>query len=229
MLEDGLSYPIRGDWLGRTIIGAILGFLSFLVLPAVFLMGYFVRVLESTVSGADEPPAFEEWGDLFVTGLVATVISLVYSIVPLVAYTFLVGTLFGVGGMVGGDGGGLLAGLGLMTLLTFIPVMLLIYYIVPAALTNYAHTGEVGSAFDFGVIKSVVLSLEYLLAMLLPIAIGIVVWFVVAFLAMTVVGLLLVPFIYFYAYVAIFRMFGLAFSKTSSTTRTTPAAGAQSI
>jgi len=45
MLEDGLSYPVRGDWIGRTIIGAVLGFLSFLVLPAVFLMGYFVRVL----------------------------------------------------------------------------------------------------------------------------------------------------------------------------------------
>jgi branched-chain amino acid transport system permease protein len=34
MLEDGLSYPIRGDWIGRIVIGGILGLLSVLLLPA---------------------------------------------------------------------------------------------------------------------------------------------------------------------------------------------------
>lgn len=54
MLEDGLSYPARGEWIGRTIIGGVLGFLGVFLLPLVVLMGYFVRVLERAISG---PPS----------------------------------------------------------------------------------------------------------------------------------------------------------------------------
>ncbi|WP_243637752.1 DUF4013 domain-containing protein [Natrarchaeobius oligotrophus] len=211
------------------IIGSVLGLLSFLLIPAFFVAGYLVRVLETTVDGADEPPEFEEWGDLFVKGLVATVISIVYSFVPFVIYMVVVFTLVGAGGVIGGDGGGVLAGLGFVTMLTFIPLMLVIYYVVPAALTNYAHTGSINGAFDFGVIKSVVLSFEYLLAVLLPIVIAVIAWVVMALLTMTIVGIVLVPVVYFYSYVAICRMFGLAFAKTSPTTRSDSTGAAQPI
>ncbi|NGM69739.1 DUF4013 domain-containing protein [Natronolimnobius sp. AArcel1] len=227
MLEDGLSYPVRGEWVGRTIIGSVLGFLSFLLIPVVFLMGYFVRVLETTVAGANEPPAFEDWGELFIKGISAILIGLVYSLVPAILYVILVSVLLGTGGALGGDGG-VLAGLGFMSMLTFIPLMMFISYIVPAALTNYARTGDISAAFDIGVIKSVAFSVDYLVAMLLPIVVGVVVWVAAFVLAVTIIGLLFVPVLYFYMYVAIFRMFGSAFAKTDPTTQTDSVTAAQS-
>jgi len=233
MFEDGLSYPVRGDWLGRTIIGGLLAVFSFLLIPAFFVTGYLIRVLKTTVSGVDEPPAFDDWGDLFIKGLVGTVITIVYSVVPVVAFGVLGFVLFGVigiGGGIGGDGGGIIAGLGgiavLLLGLLFIPVVFLIYYMVPAALTNYAIEDEFGAAFDFGTIKPILLSSEYLVAVLLPIVVAVILWIATSILAFTVVGLLLVPFLQFYGQVTIFRMFGTAFKnvmgglQTSSSTTT---------
>ncbi|MFP8889000.1 DUF4013 domain-containing protein [Natrialbaceae archaeon A-CW2] len=217
MLEDGLSYPARGDWIGRILIGTVLGFLSFLLIPAFLVGGYLMRVLEKTVAGDDEPPEFDDWGDLLVKGIVASIIGFVYALVPTVLYSVVVMTLVGGGALLGGDGGGLLAGLGIMTILAYIPLMFIILYIVPAALTNYAVEGSIGAAFDIGTIKPVVLSMEYLLAMLMPVVVAIGVNIVASVLAITVVGLLLVPFLYFYMYVAVFRMFGIAFANTSQT------------
>lgn len=207
------------------IIGGVLSFFSFLLLPVFILTGYWVRVLEKTGAGDEEPPEFTEWGDLFVKGVVGTVIGLAYAIVPTVLYTVVVFGLVGVGAGIGGDGGGLIAGIGLMTMFAIIPLMLLIYYIVPAGLTNYAREGSIEAAFDIGAIKPVLLSGEYLMATLFPMAVAVVLMIVNSILAATVIGMVLVPFVGFYANVAIFRMFGKAFAKVSatSTSRSTAA------
>ncbi|MFW6320392.1 MAG: DUF4013 domain-containing protein [Halohasta sp.] len=226
MFEDGLSYPARGDWLGRTIIGGLLAFFSFLLIPAFFVTGYLIRVLKTTVSGAEKPPAFEDWGDLFIKGLVGTVIAIIYSVVPFVVFGtigFVLFGIIGIGGGIGGDGGGLIAGLGGLTLvfvgLLFIPVVFLIYYMVPAALTNYAIEDDFGAAFDFSTIKPILLSGEYLVAVLLPLVVAVVLWIATSILAVTGIGLLLAPFLQFYGQVVVFRMFGTAFKNVSESSR----------
>ena len=215
MLEDGLSYPARGDWIGRIAIGGILLFFSFLLIPLFFVMGYLINVLKTTVNGESEPPAFEDWGELFVTGIVGTVISFVYSIVPFLIFGGIAVVFTGLGGLIGGDGGGVLAGLGLLTFLLAIPVVFLVYYMVPAALTNYAIEGKLSAAFEFGTLKPVLLSVEYLVAVLLPLVVAVLLWVVTGVLSITVIGLVLVPFLQFYGQVAVFRMFGSAFKSVS--------------
>lgn len=215
MLEDGLSYPVRGDWIGRIVIGGVLGLLSVFVIPAFLIVGYLVRVLERTVAGDEVPPEFAEWGDLLVNGLVGTVILIAYTIVPVIAYSILVAVVFGAGGAIGGDAGALVGVVGLLLALGFIPVLFLIYYAVPAALTAYAARGELGAAFDVGLLKPTLLSTEYLVAVLMPIVIAVITWVVAGVLAVTVVGLLLVPFVQFYGQVAVFRMFGSAFASVN--------------
>ncbi|MFC4544157.1 DUF4013 domain-containing protein [Halosolutus amylolyticus] len=215
MLEDSLSYPMRGDWIGRILIGGVLTALSVLLIPAFLIMGYYVRVLERTIGGSEDPPEFDEWGELFVDGLKATVIAFVYSVVPTVAYLFVVFGLIGAGGAIGGDGGGLLAGVGLMTMLLIVPLMFVIYYLVPAALANFASEGTLGAAFDFDALKPVLLSSDYVVAILMPFVVGVALNIVGFILGITVIGLLLVPFVSFYAYISIFRMFGLAFEKSN--------------
>lgn len=215
MLEDGLGYPLRDDWVGRIVIGGLLGLLSVFVIPTFVVFGYLVRVLERTVADDDVPPVFDDWGDLLAKGVVATLIALAYSIVPVVAYVLLVTVVVGVGSGIGGDLGALVGLTGALLAVAFLPVLFLIYYAVPAALTAYAARGEVSVAFDVELLKPTLLSVDYLLAVLLPIVIGVVVFLVSLVLIVTVVGAVLVPFVQFYGQVAVFRMFGTAFANRS--------------
>ncbi|MFW6458865.1 MAG: DUF4013 domain-containing protein [Halodesulfurarchaeum sp.] len=211
MLEDGLSYPARGDWIGRIIIGGVLGFAGFLVIPLFALGGYLFRVMEGTIEGKDVPPEFTDWGDLIVGGIGVAVVGVVYSFVPLLLWGFVTFTLIGAGDAVGGDAGGFVAGIGVLSMLLLIPVLVIVYFLVPAAIGNYARTGELKSAFDFGAILEVVTTGDYVLAVVLPIVVAILLQAVGFVLALTLVGVVLIPFVQFYGQVAVFRMFGLAF------------------
>lgn len=215
MLEDGLSYPVREDWIGRIIIGGVLGFLSVLLLPAFVIVGYLVRVLERTIAGDDVPPEFDEWGDLLMKGVVGTIITIAYTVIPVVVYGVLVAVVGGTSGAIGGDAGALIGVVGILLALAFIPVLFLIYYAVPAALSAYAARGEIGAAFDLDLLKPALFSTEYLVAVLMPIVVAVITWIITAVLAVTFIGLLLVPFVQFYGQVAVFRMFGSAFASVN--------------
>lgn len=215
MLEDGLSYPFRGEWVGRILIGGVLSFFSFLFIPLLPLNGYFVNVLRDTARGNDDPPEFTDWGSLFVKGIGALLIVLAYAIVPMLVYGAIVTTFLGVGAAIGGDAGGFFAGFGFLSLLLLIPVLLFVYYLIPAALTNFALEGTVGAGFDFGTIGDVVFTTDYLLAVLLPIVVAVILWMATFVLAITVIGLLFLPFLQFYGQMAVFRMFGRAFHSVS--------------
>ena len=222
MIEDGLSYPMREDWVGRIVIGGVLGLLSVFVIPTFAVFGYLVRVLERTVAGDDVPPAFDDWGDLLAKGVVAVLIALAYSIVPLVAYGVVVSVVVGIGSGIGGDLGaligltGALIGLtGALLAVAFVPVLFFIYYAVPAALTAYAARGEVSAAFDVKLLKPTLFSAEYLLAVVMPLLISVGVFLVSVVLLVTIVGAVLVPFVQFYGQVAVFRMFGSAFAAVN--------------
>jgi len=216
MLEDGLGYPVRGDWIGRIIIGGVLGFFSFLILPIFAIQGYLFKVMEGTIDGEDTPPEFTDWGELLARGVGVTVVGVVYSLVPMLVYGFIAFSMLGVGGYVGGNAGGLLAGAGVLALLLFLPVLLFIYYVIPAAIANYASTGDLMAAFDFSTILDVVTTGEYLLAVLLPIVIGVLLVIAGFVLVLTFVGGLFLPFLEFYGQVAIFRMFGSAFRSVEN-------------
>ena len=216
MLEDGLSYPVRGDWIGRIIIGGVLGFLSVLLLPAFVILGYLVRVLEQTIGGEEVPPEFDDWGDLLMKGVIGSVITIAYTVIPVVVYAVVVTVVGGTSGAIGGDAGALIGVVGVLLALAFIPVLFLIYYAVPAALSAYAARGEIGAAFDLDLLKPTLFSTEYLVAVLMPIVVAVVIWIVTAVLAITVVGILLLPFVQFYGQVAVFRMFGSAFGSVNS-------------
>lgn len=89
------------------------------------------------------------------------------------------------------------------------------YYAIPAAIVNYAIEDSIGAAFDVSAIKPVLLSGDYLLAWLVPFVLAFVLNIVGFILAITVVGLVLLPFLHFYVYVAVMYMFGRAFAAAS--------------
>ena len=214
MLEEGLSYPLNGDSaLGRIVIGGLLGFGSFLIVPAFALLGYLVWVLEGSARGEEEPPAFDDWGDMIVDGLKATGVTLVYGIVPF-ALVFVSIFVIASGSATGSDTAmGILGGIGLLGVLVSFLAMFVLYYIIPAALTNMALKDSFGAAFDLGTIKQAVLSGDYLVAWLIPFVLAALMNVAVILLSITIVGLLVVPFLQFYVQVAAFYMFGVAFGK----------------
>lgn len=218
MIAEGISYPLEGEGaLKRIVIGAVLGFASVLVIPAFLVTGYLLRVLEGAAHGNDQPPAFDEWGEMFVSGLKATLVILAYGILPIGVMMVFVLTI-AAGGAAGGGPGQLLAGLGIIGILLSLLVSFLIYYVVPAALTNFAVEGSLGAAFDFGTLKSVLTSADYLIAWVVPFVLAFVVNIVTAVLFATIIGILLVPLVQFYVQVAVFFMFGRAFGNVTGLT-----------
>ncbi|MES3161254.1 MAG: DUF4013 domain-containing protein [Halorubrum sp.] len=206
---------MRGDWIGRVLIGGVLTALSVLFIPVFLVFGYLVRVLETTIDGAETPPAFEEWGDIFMKGIFAVAIAFVYTFVPITLYSIFAVVVLATGGALGGDLGAVVGLLGVLMLLALVPVLFLVYYAVPAAIAAYAADGELTAAFDVGVLKPILLSTDYLAAVILPIVVALVVWTVTGILTVTIIGVVLIPFVQFYGQVAVFRMFGTAFANVS--------------
>jgi hypothetical protein len=48
------------------------------------MLGYFIRILKSTIVGIDELPEFDDWGDMFVDGLKVFVVYIIYLLIPLI-------------------------------------------------------------------------------------------------------------------------------------------------
>lgn len=212
MLEEGLSYPFKGDnSLGRNIIGGLLLVFFWLIIPLLVFFGYIIRVLRSTAAGREDPPPFDDWGEMIVDGLKSMIIFFAYAIVP---YALLFGLAFflGVASGVSGEGGsGIIAGIGILSFLWFLVALVVVQYVLPAALTNFAREGQMSAAFDIETIGDVILSTEYLIAWLLPIVVFVIVYIIMILLAFTIVGILLWPWLIFYMYVVVYRMFGRAY------------------
>jgi len=215
MLEDALSYPTNGEsGLVRILIGGALGLLSVLLLPAFVVAGYMVRTMAGASRGEPEPPAFDDWGGLFVDGLKATAAGLAYSFGPILVIVA-VAAVVGAGASAGGDAGGALAGLGILAILLVVVLLFVIQYAVPAALTNLGREGSLGAAFDFETLKPVLTSGEYLKAVLLVFGIALVSGTALSVFAVVTLGLgyLVTPFFYFWLYLAGGYMFGTAFGS----------------
>ena len=81
-LKTYLSYPfLSRDWFNRFLVGTVLLFACFIIplLPAIFVYGYFVRILRRAIHG--EPLTLPDWsnaGELFTDGLRSLGIGAIY-------------------------------------------------------------------------------------------------------------------------------------------------------
>ncbi|KAA9408977.1 DUF4013 domain-containing protein [Haloarcula hispanica] len=206
-LEETLRYPMEDDdWTVTVLIGGVLSLLAFLLVPGILVYGYLVQAVRERADGATEPPAFEDWGELFVGGLKAWVIGIVYMLVPLVVFGVTVGgSLFAMAtGTRAGAGAGL-AGLFGGLVISFV-LSLVFGYVATAAIIHFACTGEFGAGFDFGTLRKLVLSPKYATPWLVSIALFIAVNVVVNLLNVipflgSLLAVILSPFATFYVLV----------------------------
>ncbi|WP_246998893.1 DUF4013 domain-containing protein [Halosolutus gelatinilyticus] len=214
MIEDSIRYPVQGSWAKRIGIGGVLAVLSIFLLPAFLLAGYNVRVMRESIAGSDTPPKFDRLGDMFVDGLKAAVIGIAYAIVPTVVWLVAVSGLVRLGSL-GGDGAAAVSVIGvLLMVLLMIPLMLLIGYLIPAAMANFAKEDSIGAAFDFGTLKPVYLGGDYVIAVVVAVGVSIALNVVTTILSITIVGLVLVPFLLFYGAMVSSRLYAAGFAKS---------------
>ena len=211
-LEAAIRYPWTGDRnVERIAIGGLLGLVGFLLVPILFVYGYNVRVLRAVSTGETETaPAFDDWGELLSDGLSAFVIVAVYFGIPflLVAVGFIVSFFaFVAGAGFGGEGtaaaAGLLGFFGLFAVQLLAGVLFLVAgYLLPGAVAAYVRTDKLSAAFSPSTVRTVVTNRDYAIAWLFAFAINTIVGLATNVALVTIVGILLVPFISFYGQVA---------------------------
>lgn len=155
-IEDAITYPTESDdWIVTVLIGGVLSFLGFLIIPVFIVYGYLVRAIRANLEGEPEPPTFGDWGELIVDGLKVFVIGLVYMIVPLIVMFVTVGA--SVAAMLTGGEAATAAGIGTLIvglLATFVLGLIFGYFAV-VGIVNFTHEDRFGAAFDFGTLRDV--------------------------------------------------------------------------
>lgn len=211
MLEDALRYPWNGEQKVETmLIGGVLSLLGVFFIPLLFVLGYLVRVIRAVTDGnAEVPPVFDDWGELLVEGLVAFLISVVYSLVPLAVTGLALASLILPASVVTRTAGEPTPGIAIGGLLFALVVVVVtvavsvgMAYLLPAAVAAYAVTGRAGAAFSPGTLRTIGGSRTYAIAWLVAVAITLGAQVVGGLVSATVVGAVLLPFISFYGYVA---------------------------
>lgn len=160
MLLEAINYPRRSDHVLKTLlIGGVLSLLSVLVIPALVLVGYLLRVLRHTNAGDDDLPEFGDWGRLTIDGLKAALIVIGYAIVPVALFALSVGVLSGSLELIGYVASGV--------------AYAALVYCLPAALTVFAREQRMGAAFSLGGLRPVLTSRQYVAGWLRAVVVGI--------------------------------------------------------
>ena len=135
--------------IGKLVLGIVIS-----IIPIVNFMfsGYLLNVAKSAMKKDMELPKWENWGTLFVEGLLAFVIGIIYMlpVVVILGGLLLVGGLSVPGLIAGGMLGmaGVMAGLGIY-LVVLVIVGLVLGFLSTVALLTYAETRDFSSAFAF--------------------------------------------------------------------------------
>lgn len=204
MIEGAFTYPTeQDDWVKTLVIGGVLTFLGFLLLPLFVVEGYVVKTIQDTIEGESTPPAFEDWAQLLSNGFLVFVIGIVYLIIPaIVAFVTIGGSIaaMATGNEMGAGLGvaGLFGGVGLTAILA-----LLFSYVAVAGIANFAHEGRLGAAFDVSQLRTIALNSDFAVAWVVSVVVFIVAG---AIAGIPFIGFILGPFASFYAVVVAARL-----------------------
>jgi hypothetical protein len=188
MIGDSFEYAkeaVVGKWNKwvMLIIATIL-----LGLP---LMGYALKVLR----GEKPAPEIADWGTLFIDGIKAFIVYLIYAIPIIIVYAILM--VVGIGAAMTGDETAVMAGIGVMLvgLLVVFVLAIIIALFEIIGMVRFARTGSIGEAFNFSAILATIGKIgwiPYIIALVVLIVVGVIFGIIVAILMMIpILGILL--------------------------------------
>ncbi|NIQ39346.1 MAG: DUF4013 domain-containing protein [Proteobacteria bacterium] len=191
-LENALKFPTKDDgWKGKILIGGLLN-----ILPIVNFIpiGYAYRIFRNSLEGEEiRLSEWNDWGNLFVQGLVVFLIAFLYNIASIIL--FVIHPVLG--------------------FLAVIAVALLF----PTALARYAKSGNFSAAFQLREIWAGIQQTrsDYFVAWLVMIGICIVLLMIGS---IPVLGWLISAIIGFYTYLVFAVLFGEICSRQGPPART---------
>ena len=148
----------------KLIIGCALN-----IIPIVnFLsMGYVLKSGQLTLNKKYNLPEWADWGNLFIAGLLATIIGIIWMIPALVVGMIgggaALGSIMSAAGGMSAAGIGAFAGAGVLMLLAALLALLAAYFL-PSAILEYVNKENFGAAFDFSTIFKKALTGNYFVA-----------------------------------------------------------------
>lgn len=159
-IARSFSYPRKDQQaVSKLLIGAALNFFSWLIVPGIAVAGYLLEVTRRAAQGADDGlPAWDDWGDTLLAGVLVSLIAFLYSLVPMALFAVGLGSLvmsvlFGAHSHLAASvlaGGALSATLGGIGLL----LGFLLSFVTPAIYMRFAVTRDFASAFNPALIVS---------------------------------------------------------------------------
>jgi hypothetical protein len=157
---------------------------------------------------------------MFVDGIQAWVIGIVYLLVPIIVGIVTVGgalVSIATGGDVGASLAGLMGGLAISSLLA-----LVFGYVGVVAIVNFARKDSFGAAFEFGTILSVATDARYAVAWLVSVLVFVGVGIVTGALGVVpVLGWVVSALLAFYAQVVAANLWGVGFAEATADGRDT--------
>ena len=228
LLEEAVGYAVEDDVVKRVLIGGLLVSFSVLVVPIVYILGYYVDIIRETINDSDTPPVFstEDVGVRLKRGLGAAVVSLIYSLPVFLLYIVVFVVVVGTGSLSGMTEGSIVVALLLTTVIGLVGSVYAAA-VTPAALILYADTGSITGAVSLTGMKEIISCKQYMIAFLLSFVI-LTVFGIVAVLVSLIsfIGILCIGFIQFPVIVISYRMFARAatqseYNFTSTSTQTT--------
>ena len=189
-MDIGKAYtfiPEEDDWIKKIIIGGVLALFSFLFIPIFFLFGYQIAVVRKVMKGDVHPlPEWEDWGKMFMDGLVIWVAQIVYALPVILLSLCSLIILVPASTDPSGDIGASFSGAAIFGLVVLSCLVLLfsiaLAFIVPALYVQYAKMGEFGSLFQVGEIINIArehfvdILIVFVAAIAAGIVLGLVTW-----------------------------------------------------
>ena len=216
-IGESIKYPTTdNDWIKKVVIGGILG-----MIPIVnfIVQGYYLKILKGSIENKSGMPEWEDWGNLFIKGLIVFIISIIYMLIPIIVISISVG-----GAILAAVSGGteaMIAAIGAAAgglLIAFI-LMLISLLLLPMALAIYAKEESFGSAFRFGEIINRIFSNfgNYILVYLVIIVLGIIVGIITGILnIIPYLGMVIAIFANFYIVAVAANMFGEVYTNSKA-------------
>lgn len=209
---ENVKFPSTDvGWIKKILIGGIL-----LIIPIINLIigGYYIKTLRGSIEGKPGLPEWDDWGDLFIKGLMVAIIGFIYMLIPLIVLFVSIGgaltaaissgdfSAASISAIVGGS-------------LFSVVLMLIVCLVLPMALSIYAKEDSIGAAFRIGEILSRIKSVpgDYIITIIVLYALLFIVNLVAA---IPIIGWVIIIFANFYIALVASKMFGEVYASSNA-------------
>ena len=154
-INKAITYVFKDErWIVKTIIGAVMLFLSFLIIPAFFVYGYMIQIMRNVMDGQENPmPEWQEWGQFLKDGFYVIVATLVYTLPIWILMCCSLFVFIIPAANSNGNSADILAGVGVLAMVVVSCLVFLfaiaLALISPAIAITYAREGNLAACLRF--------------------------------------------------------------------------------